>query len=94
MQYTNRSLTALGHELDGLRGNIIEFMLEGLYVSAEKDLIRHKIDNMAYIPNVALCCTKAEFLRYDLKARSVLRGIIYNGVTEGLSKVVEVQDRH
>ena len=69
-------------------------MLEGLYVRAEKDLICYKIDNMAYIPNVVLCYTEAEFLRHDLKARSVLRGIICDGVTEGLSKVVEVQDRH
>jgi len=92
VQHTNRSLAALGHELDGLRGDIIEFMLEGLYVRAEKDLVRYKIDDMAYIPHVALCCTEAEFLRHDLKARSVLRGIICDGVTEGLSKVVEVQD--
>jgi hypothetical protein len=67
-------------------------MLEGLYVRAEKGLMCYKIDDMAYTPNVALCCTKAEFLRYDLKARSVLRGIICDGITEGLSKVVEVQD--
>ena len=94
VQHTNRSLAAPGHKLDGLYGDIIEFMLEGLYVRAEKDLMHHKIDDIAHTPNVALYCTKAEFLHYDLKARSVLRGIICDGVTEGLSKVVEVQDRH
>ena len=52
--------------------------------------MRHKVNDMSYIPNVALGSVEAKLLRKDVKVCPVLRGIIYNGITEVIAEVIVV----
>jgi hypothetical protein len=54
VKLANWALAALSHEFNGLCRSITQLVFEGLYVGAKEDLVRHKVDDMAYTPNVAL----------------------------------------
>jgi hypothetical protein len=55
-----------------------------LHVRTEEDLMGYEIDNAPYASNVTLYSIEAKLLCEDVKACSVLRGIVYNGIAEVL----------
>jgi hypothetical protein len=67
-------------------------MFKRLDVRAEEDLISYKVNNLPYIEHVSLASIEGKLIRYEIKAGSVLRSIIGNGVAKR-SVQAEVVDK-
>jgi hypothetical protein len=52
--------------------------------------MHHKIDDIAYASDVTLYGVKAKLLYKDVKACSVLRSIVGDGIAKGVSDIVVV----
>jgi hypothetical protein len=57
-------------------------MFKRLDVGAEEDLVSHKVNNVPYTEYVSLASIEGKLIRYEIKAGSVLRSIIGNGVAK------------